>query len=174
MLVDSDITFSEDRGKPLPNTHDLLPSNAIWAKGTNSINYVTPGSNQSILEGARNGQFNIVQSGTITSTLSSYTPSYGAGFGSFKVLLAQVPHNLPNVPGLWIFINEFSTYIPLPWFFKTTSTGGGVSVATQATFRASVDATYIYIYLEGLGIGTAPVIQTNYTFKYYLTEQTSN
>lgn len=170
MLVDVNKT-SNDRHLPMPNSHDVLSIDSRMSKATNSVNYITPATNQSIIDGAKNGQFTIVQSSYITLPLSNLLVGMNSGINGSTTLLYTAPHNLPYTPGIiaYWFDSSNKRYINMPYTFYGIVSTTGLNI----TYRAAIDATNLYIYADVMTLNETTNISGN-SFRFYLTQQTPN
>lgn len=153
-LIDFDHQ-NHDLSHPMPRTHDVLPHDTVMARGTNSINYITPATSS--------GE----QTGDSSSTAGGGT-SIKHGF---KRLVATVPvtmtndgstlttsyvrHNLGYVPMIEASIENatstiaggtaFGLSLPLPtWLGLHTDTGAGF-VYMHDWMEAFANDQYMYI-----------------------------
>lgn len=173
MITDID-KDSFDRGRPSPNSHDQLNHNSVMSRGTNSVNYVTPASNQAVLTAGKNGQFTIVQSQTFTTTSTYSTTNPGTGnYISDNFVVYQQPHSLNFLPGILAYeLSSAGQYTPMPYTrYQTQSSTQGV----WYTFYIVIDSTYVTIALNTMTYGNLSVNFTpGFIFKWYLLQQTSN
>lgn len=171
MITDIDKS-SSDRSLPVPNRHDQLSSEGLMSKGTNSTNYITPASSQDSLDAGLNGQFTIVQVGTYTTTSTITIPNPGAAtYGTYSSTIYSVAHGLPFIPALLAYEqNSSGQYTPMPY----TNYASSASTGLWYTFSAYVDATYVYVSINGLVYGTGATFNPGFIFKWYLLQQTSN
>jgi hypothetical protein len=100
------------RRKPQPNHKDFIIHEALMAKNTDSVNYVTDATDLSSISDAKNGRFTIVQTGsyTPTSNFASITNPGVGNFGSTIGSFYTIPHNLSFTPGVLGFIQTFGWY----------------------------------------------------------------
>lgn len=147
---------SDDRGSPMPNSHDQLAHDAVMAKATNSVNY-TVQQPFAALGAGKNGQFTIVASGIIPST-----PTTSA------TTTITVAHGLSFVPAIMAFAFTGSLYSPLPYLNIDVPDGMLISEITSIT----VDATNITLtFRYNTAVGT---IGNTRQVRYFLLQQTSN
>lgn len=175
MLTDIDKN-SNNRAQPAPNHHDVVNPDTITAKGTNSVNYITNATNQSLIQGAKNGQFSIVKTGVVNYPQQFSTTDPGAGnFGVDDLVLATIPHGLPYIPGVIVYFstNPLTGFFPLPYYDYT----GFFGIVRWVNYEASVDATNLYINAHYMSFGSSSQVISGANFpnfKYYLLQQTSN
>lgn len=171
MITDLD-SHSADRASPLPNTHDQVAHEAVMAKGTNSVNYVTPATNQTLTDDAKNGQFTIVQVGSFTTTSPITISNPGVGsYGNFSQVIYSVPHNLGFVPGVTAYEqNSANQYTPMPYtnYLATSSS------AVWYSFSLYVDSSNVYVDLNGVTYSASVTFQPGFIFKWYLLQQPSS
>jgi hypothetical protein len=169
MLIDTDLK-TIDRAVPLPNTHDTMGSGAVSAKGTNSTTYITPGTNLSLIAAGKNGQFTLVQTGTVT-TSGVTVPFTGTGqVNQSRVLVAQLPHNLSYTPGVYAFLVSNGVYLPLPY----TQIAGFAQTGTWLTLSVTTDDTNINFYADCMCLGQGETTGAGLVIRYYLIQQTPN
>lgn len=171
MITDLD-KQNADRSAPTPNKHDQLAHEAVMAKGTNSVNYITPATNDSLVSAAKNGQFTIIQTGNYTTTFSFSSSNPGAGnYGSASYLLYQAPHGLPITPAITGYAQSSSgVFYPLP---ATNFTSNGSNQAGWYTFNAEVDATNVSIVVSVISYGASVTFAAGFIFNWYLLYQTA-
>lgn len=169
MLLDVD-RVSVDRSDPQPNARDVIAHDAVMAKSTNSTNYITPASNQAVLTGAKNGQFNLVSSGTFSVNVSYTTTDPGGGYSHDSFVVEQFAHGFNFIPGLMVYYEEANDlHYPLP-FSDTTMFFN----PAWYTFWATIDSHNVTVYLDTISGGTPFGFAGNFNFRYYLSQQTSN
>lgn len=167
MITDIDKT-NHHRIQPSPNIHDAVLNSGLGARGTNSVNYITPATNQALVAGALDGQFSIVKTGTfLTDFFTSVIPAAGQ-YGNSTNLIATIPHGLTFIPGLTLYLDSGSFgQSPAPYHQYAK----GVGTAYWYVFRGTVDATNIYVYVDFMGYGTGSAFG-QFPFRYYLLRQT--
>lgn len=166
MLTDIDRT-NADRSAPRPNRHDVQTLGAM-AKGTNSVNYISPATNRPLIVDAKSGQFTIVQAVDL-NTAATVIAGALSGYNASTNLLYQAPHNLPYTPGVKGFWFDSRLYHSLPYPIMGVSGGAGFWL----TYRIAVDATNVFLYGDVLTLGEEVNIGSA-TFRYYLTQQALN
>lgn len=131
---------SFDRGTPKPNHSDQLIDGARSNHGTNSVNYVSDGTNQSLIQGIHSGFFTIVQSG-IGNSPSVSVSDPGAGLWvSSGLQTTLAAHNLGYIPAVIAYVLVGGSYILLPY----TILDGTGSAASWVTISVQVDNTNVY------------------------------
>lgn len=173
MITDVD-KGNTDRAAPNPNRHDLLLTDSVMAKGTNSVNYITPATNLADTAAAKNGQFTIVQVGTTTTTSTYTTTNPGAGqYANDQFTVYQQPHGLGFLPAFIAYEqSQAGQYTAIPFTRYVTLSG---TQAAWYTFYVVVDATYVYVLLDTMTYGNVSVaFSPGFIFKWYLMFQTSN
>lgn len=173
MITDKD-SGTMDRSNPTPHKLDQMSHSSLMAKGTNSTNYITPGSNQSTLSAGKNGQFTIVQTGNFTTTQNYATTNPGtASYASDFFNIYQVPHNLGYTPGILAYeLSGSGQYSPLPYNKFAAGTSQQV---LWSYFTIYADNVNVYLQLVTMTYGNVSWNFTpGYAFKWYLLYQTSN
>lgn len=155
----------------MPNTHDVLPNLSVPSKGTNSTNYITPGTNLSRIETAKNGQLTIVQTNIASFFPPTITTFFGTIFTSGTYNLVTLPHNLPYLPGITAFLfaeNSNTSYSQLPASFMVAD---GSNNGTWFNYWVTTDATNVYLNIDAMSFNAAATVFGG-NFIYYLTQQT--
>jgi hypothetical protein len=148
----------DDRGSPMPNTHDQLAHDAVMAKATNSINYTTgPVVQGSPTFQAGNGQLSIATPlrGTLLLSLPSVT-----GPNSQQTATLTLSHSLGYVPAVVAFMYQPQVAaIPISngTLINPSSTGWNDLNAVTA-FNINTFSTAVLIWVTRITAGSAGAI----------------
>lgn len=162
---------SGDRGSPRPNTHDVVNPSSVMARGTNSVNYVTPATAASGGPNILSGNARYVYSNTLPVVVPATTS------GVITVTTVSTPHNLGFMPGAVAYLNKATINgagpysLQLPQIVSVADdTGGAVEHLDIVRWLFyGTDSTNFYVFAYSAGNATA----STYFVTYYLYQQTA-
>lgn len=135
------------------------------------VDVLTATDDQLVFNSEQN-TFKIVGSGTVT--VGSFTVTFaGNDWKTGSATTVTIPHGLSYVPAIKAYINNASSYYPIPLSLTSVVTGvGGGFVVEQ--FRVYVDSTNIYFMHDGYGFNAITTNYSSATIKYYLLQETAD
>jgi hypothetical protein len=179
MLFDLD-KGGADRSQPKPNIHDTLINEALMAKGTSSVNYVTDATSRSLIDKGISGQFTIVQIGDLQPRAINDSSPDSLTYVKGSFLHQQVAHGLSFTPIVYSYYlpRGATTNSMMPDLFMQVGNDDGTNNPDPNggwfSWYVAVDSTYVYLYTDYLILNFTVFGTPNGVYRYYLMRQVSS